>query len=428
MIRRPPRSTLFPYTTLFRSRHAEAARDDCAGVVVFADSLRRTLGAVAVLGDDGGIAGGVGLEACASTRIPGDVAKDGTLRVIGDARFVGSRAGVATQTQFPVGARRAEALTGEGLVERRNQGDCRLQGTSCRIRHDDVEGSVLPDHVVVQNRVRGPSASAIRKASRAGSTITVTRGAVDGGDGSQGREEFTRVGGTGYASRLTAGQRIAWDVSTLSVLRARGWGTSLRSVEGSEEGSGRSRRVVVDDRVVDHVDADGVLERYAATVPACDVVGNDVVGEGHGVPARRVGREGRDIHTVDTLEAHAAASTGFCCVAEDEVGVDLQVATDTVAHRAVSVGAVRIRLAGARRIRVRSAHDEDAATVAGRSWVGPLVEDDGVVLDVAIPDEANVGDASAVASAQVAANPVVVELVVIGAGTEGYAACSCRSR
>src|SRR2546430_8251775 len=26
MIRRPPRSTLFPYTTLFRSRHAGAAR------------------------------------------------------------------------------------------------------------------------------------------------------------------------------------------------------------------------------------------------------------------------------------------------------------------------------------------------------------------------------------------------------------------
>src|SRR5258708_19214676 len=26
MIRRPPRSTLFPYTTLFRSRHAELAR------------------------------------------------------------------------------------------------------------------------------------------------------------------------------------------------------------------------------------------------------------------------------------------------------------------------------------------------------------------------------------------------------------------
>src|SRR5256885_12557525 len=33
MIRRPPRSTLFPYTTLFRSRTEEAQheRDDCEG-------------------------------------------------------------------------------------------------------------------------------------------------------------------------------------------------------------------------------------------------------------------------------------------------------------------------------------------------------------------------------------------------------------
>src|SRR3712207_8562923 len=28
MIRRPPRSTLFPYTTLFRSRHEAAVRED----------------------------------------------------------------------------------------------------------------------------------------------------------------------------------------------------------------------------------------------------------------------------------------------------------------------------------------------------------------------------------------------------------------
>src|SRR3712207_7897510 len=28
MIRRPPRSTLFPYTTLFRSRHARGEHDD----------------------------------------------------------------------------------------------------------------------------------------------------------------------------------------------------------------------------------------------------------------------------------------------------------------------------------------------------------------------------------------------------------------
>src|SRR3712207_7287369 len=32
MIRRPPRSTLFPYTTLFRSRHLAAAPSDFADV------------------------------------------------------------------------------------------------------------------------------------------------------------------------------------------------------------------------------------------------------------------------------------------------------------------------------------------------------------------------------------------------------------
>src|SRR5260221_7878798 len=32
MIRRPPRSTLFPYTTLFRSIRSRAARSDCLGI------------------------------------------------------------------------------------------------------------------------------------------------------------------------------------------------------------------------------------------------------------------------------------------------------------------------------------------------------------------------------------------------------------
>src|SRR2546422_4449815 len=35
MIRRPPRSTLFPYTTLFRSGHRN--RRDCAGALIDAD-------------------------------------------------------------------------------------------------------------------------------------------------------------------------------------------------------------------------------------------------------------------------------------------------------------------------------------------------------------------------------------------------------
>src|SRR5258707_1589815 len=39
MIRRPPRSTLFPYTTLFRSRHARRREDHHGDVLL--DTLRR---------------------------------------------------------------------------------------------------------------------------------------------------------------------------------------------------------------------------------------------------------------------------------------------------------------------------------------------------------------------------------------------------
>src|SRR2546430_11872570 len=42
MIRRPPRSTLFPYTTLFRSRFDSAQRLSSAGVDVFLGEARFT--------------------------------------------------------------------------------------------------------------------------------------------------------------------------------------------------------------------------------------------------------------------------------------------------------------------------------------------------------------------------------------------------
>src|SRR3989442_11071945 len=48
MIRRPPRSTLFPYTTLFRSREVRDARDRhvTTGEGALDASLHRALGAV----------------------------------------------------------------------------------------------------------------------------------------------------------------------------------------------------------------------------------------------------------------------------------------------------------------------------------------------------------------------------------------------
>src|SRR5260370_6477079 len=48
MIRRPPRSTLFPYTTLFRSRHLEEARQSYTPLAIINDIL---LDGMKVVGD-----------------------------------------------------------------------------------------------------------------------------------------------------------------------------------------------------------------------------------------------------------------------------------------------------------------------------------------------------------------------------------------
>src|SRR2546430_4161210 len=43
MIRRPPRSTLFPYTTLFRSKHPELVKKYVGSVVPYSDNFYATL-------------------------------------------------------------------------------------------------------------------------------------------------------------------------------------------------------------------------------------------------------------------------------------------------------------------------------------------------------------------------------------------------
>src|SRR2546425_9028263 len=65
MIRRPPRSTLFPYTTLFRSKLEVRFRDKFFVEKVVEEAVRRALGplaAAAPLGA-GGQAAGVGVPA-----------------------------------------------------------------------------------------------------------------------------------------------------------------------------------------------------------------------------------------------------------------------------------------------------------------------------------------------------------------------------
>jgi len=55
-----------------------------------------------------------------------------------------------------------------------------------------------------------------------------------------------------------------------------------------------------------------------------------------------------------------------------------------------------------------------------------LVEEERVVLDIGIPTETIVSEASAVTRAHIAANPVVFEFVVIVARAEGYTASRRR--
>ena len=109
---------------------------------------------------------------------------------------------------------------------------------------------------------------------------------------------------------------------------------------------------------------------------------------------------------------------GFRSVTHDQVGIDHQVAPDTITHRTKGMGAIRVWLSGTRGIRIRSAHDEQTAAIAWCRWVRSLVEQDRVVLNLAVPDEPQLRNSSAVAGAQVPAHPVVVELVVVHAGTE----------
>src|SRR3712207_8045641 len=63
MIRRPPRSTLFPYTTLFRSAEALQIKDVTRGEVVTDDALQAEVQQVIIQEDTNQVAGQlVGLD------------------------------------------------------------------------------------------------------------------------------------------------------------------------------------------------------------------------------------------------------------------------------------------------------------------------------------------------------------------------------
>src|ERR1700694_3649525 len=146
------------------------------------------------------------------------------------------------------------------------------------------------------------------------------------------------------------------------------------------------------------------------------------------VPLSGICRESDHFRAVGVLEPTPAAAAGFRGVAHDEVGVDDQVGTHAIArrYRAKRWQAIRVSRYAARGIDIGSAHDNDSAAIGCDRRVETLVEHDRIVFDEAILDESKVPDASAVTRAQIAAYPIVVEFVVVGAGTDADAACPRR--
>src|SRR5271165_3991133 len=201
-----------------------------------------------------------------------------------------------------------------------------------------------------------------------------------------------------------------------------------RSPNRGEQDSRRSRGRVGDNRVVDDVYVQSVDQGDSSAIPAGYVVRDDVVGNRRRVPLCWVCREREHVRAVDCLQAQAAAAAGFRGVAHDQVGIDDQVGTNAVAGRTEEcrIQTINVDRATAIRIDIGRAHDEETAAVGRDGRVETLVEQDRVVFDVAVVAESQVSDAAAVTAAQIAADPVVVELVVVGAGADAHAASPRR--
>src|SRR5262252_1995507 len=135
-------------------------------------------------------------------------------------------------------------------------------------------------------------------------------------------------------------------------------------------------------------------------------------------------RERGNLSPVDLLQTDTAAAAALSHVALDQVGVDPQIVASTVAQ---TRRAICVYLSSANRIGIRRAHDLNRATVRRNSGVVALVEDERVVLDVAVLDLAEVHESSAFTRAQVTAHPVEVEFVVVVAGAESRTAAARQS-
>ena len=184
-------------------------------------------------------------------------------------------------------------------------------------------------------------------------------------------------------------------------LRRQGHGAHRR-----QHHPGRAGGVVGRHGVVDDGGFQGVGQRDAAAGPGRHVVVDHVVGDRHREPFGRCRRVCCDVRTVDLLQPDAAALPAFGEVAANHVGVDGQAA-----------GAQR-QGPGHRRL----AADVDAAAVGRGGLLEALVEQHRVIYNLAALAEADVADAAAVRRAVVAADPVVVDAVAVGAGADRHTA------
>ena len=180
-------------------------------------------------------------------------------------------------------------------------------------------------------------------------------------------------------------------------------------VIGCRQCRGR-RRVVVGDGVVAEVGRHRVLDGHAATGETRDIVRDHVVEQVDVAPGSAGARARRHVRAVDVLESDAAAVAGPGQVAPDQVGVDADGA---------GAGADQVAVRG---LQSRLAADVDSAAGLGAGLAEGLVEDDGVVLDQAVVREAQVADTGAAAGAEVAADPVLLDLVAVGARHQADAA------
>src|SRR5438094_6026056 len=133
---------------------------------------------------------------------------------------MGVRPRVARQADVPIKGGitlRSNALARRGLIQLGSQRDCGLLGSTSRVRDHDVEGTVLPQHIVVQNRERGGPASAIDNPIIG--VRCVERMARRAGDARrERRQELRRVYGSRNPSGLGSRQGHAAEVGAYQFL------------------------------------------------------------------------------------------------------------------------------------------------------------------------------------------------------------------